>query len=115
MGEITKIAWCDHTFNPWIGCTRVSPGCQHCYAETQNKLYKWNGGEWGPGTERHVTSDANWAKLLTWNRKAAHDEVRRRVFVASLADVFDSEAPAAAQWRLWDYINECQKVSSFCY
>lgn len=34
MGETTAIKWTDHTFNPWWGCTRVSPGCNHCYAET---------------------------------------------------------------------------------
>ena len=34
MGENSKIEWCDHTFNPWIGCQKVSPGCDHCYAMT---------------------------------------------------------------------------------
>jgi protein gp37 len=33
MGEDTKIEWTNHTFNPWIGCQKVSPGCDHCYAE----------------------------------------------------------------------------------
>ena len=32
MAENTKIEWCDHTFNPWIGCTKVSPACDNCYA-----------------------------------------------------------------------------------
>jgi protein gp37 len=107
MGEVTKIAWCDHTFNPWIGCTRVSPGCQHCYAETQNNFHKWNGGAWGPGTERRITSDGNWAQLRKWDRKAVLDRVRRRVFVASLADVFDAEAPLDTRERLWLEIESC--------
>jgi hypothetical protein len=34
MAEHTKIAWCDCTFNSWMGCAKVSPGCAHCYAET---------------------------------------------------------------------------------
>ena len=34
MGTATAIGWTDHTFNPWWGCSRVSPGCEHCYAET---------------------------------------------------------------------------------
>ena len=46
--ENSKIEWTDHTFNPWIGCQHVSPGCDHCYAETQNAFRKWNGGTWGP-------------------------------------------------------------------
>src|SRR5438309_8215685 len=45
--ENSKIEWCDHTFNPWIGCQKVSPGCDRCYAERMNKFYRWNGGEWG--------------------------------------------------------------------
>lgn len=110
MGEETKIEWCDHTFNPWIGCTRVSPGCQNCYAERQNGFYKWNGGTWGPGAPRQVTSDANWAKLQQWNRKAAKDGVRRRVFCASLADVFDCEAPAGAREKLFTILEVCQNL-----
>jgi hypothetical protein len=35
MGQVTGIEWCDHTYNPWIGCTKVSPACDHCYAEAQ--------------------------------------------------------------------------------
>ena len=38
MGENSKIEWCDHTFNPWIGCQKVSPGCDHCYAEAMMDL-----------------------------------------------------------------------------
>ena len=110
MGETTKIAWCDHTFNPWIGCTRVSPGCLNCYAERQNKLYKWNGGAWGPGTERRMTSAANWGKLLQWNRAAVKGGVRRRVFCASLADVFDSEAPTGARKKLFPILEACQNL-----
>ena len=47
MGENSKIEWTDYTFNPWIGCQRVSTGCDHCYAETMNRRFKWNGGTWG--------------------------------------------------------------------
>lgn len=35
MGQVTGIEWCDHTYNPWIGCTKVSPACDHCYADAQ--------------------------------------------------------------------------------
>ncbi len=56
MAENSKIEWCDHTFNPWIGCQKVSPGCDHCYAERQNVYRKWNGGTWGPHAPRKRTS-----------------------------------------------------------
>lgn len=109
MTENTKIEWCDHTFNPWEGCTKVGPGCDNCYAETRNARFA--GGiatNWGPGAPRRRTSAANWRKPLAWN--AAHAEFfaqhgrRQRVFCASLADVFDNEVDS--QWRrdLFDII-----------
>lgn len=94
MSENSKIEWTDHTFNPWEGCQKVGPGCDHCYAETRNARYA--GGtaiNWGPGAPRRRTSQANWRKPLQWNRDgsfyAKHGR-RQRVFCASLADVFDN-------------------------
>lgn len=91
MGENTAIEWADHTFNAWIGCTKVSPGCANCYAEARSA--RWGDVEWGPGKERRRTSEANWRKPLSWDRAAARDGVRPRVFCASLADWLDDEAP----------------------
>lgn len=70
MGENTAIEWADHTFNPWSGCTKVSPGCANCYAEKLSSRFDTL-GEWGPGAERKRTSEANWRKPLKWNREAA--------------------------------------------
>ena len=98
MGELSKIEWTDHTFNPWIGCQKVSPGCDHCYAETQNKFRKWNGGAWGPHAPRKRTSEANWKLPLRWAKAARPFKERPRVFCASLADWLDNKAPQ--QWRL---------------
>lgn len=70
MSENSKIEWCDHTFNPWIGCTKVSPGCANCYAETQDKFRSWTPDGWGKGKPRKRTSDANWKKPLKWNEEA---------------------------------------------
>lgn len=100
MAEKTGIAWTDSTFNPWMGCTKVGPGCDHCYAEALMDK-RWHKVQWGPGGERKRTSAANWKQPLLWEREheafaLMHDR-RRRVFCASLADVFDNEAPAA--WR----------------
>ncbi|WP_042886388.1 phage Gp37/Gp68 family protein [Cupriavidus necator] len=102
MSENSKIEWTDHTFNPWEGCQKVGPGCDHCYAETRNA--RFGGGvavNWGPGAPRRRTSPANWRKPLAWN--ANHDAFfgehgrRQRVFCASLADVFDNAVDPA--WR----------------
>lgn len=99
MAENSKIEWTDHTFNPWIGCTKVSPACDHCYAEALDK--RWNGGErWGPHAIRTRTSAANWKKPLQWDRKAEQLGVRYRVFCASLADVFDNHKSIEPKWRL---------------
>jgi protein gp37 len=89
MGAGTKIQWAHHTFNPWTGCARVSPGCVHCYAETLSKRAPQTFGQWGHATERRVTGDANWRKPLTWDRKAAAAGERHRVFCGSMCDVFE--------------------------
>lgn len=102
MSENTKIEWCDHTFNPWEGCQKVGPGCDHCYAETRNARFA--GGtaiNWGPGAPRRRTSASNWNKPIAWNAQAdafmAKHGRRQRVFCASLADVFDNAVDP--QWR----------------
>ncbi|HCP78610.1 MAG: hypothetical protein CML16_14940 [Pusillimonas sp.] len=109
MSENSKIEWTDHTFNPWEGCQKVGPGCDHCYAETRNA--RFSGGQavnWGPGAPRRRTGAANWRKPLAWN--AAHFEFfakhgrRQRVFCASLADVFDNEVDQKWRRDLFDII-----------
>lgn len=102
MGENTLIEWADHTFNPWIGCTKVSPACDHCYAERLATARL--GVAWGPHAERRVTADSTWRQPLAWNRKAQREGKRARVFCASLADVFDNQAPELWRAGLWDLI-----------
>lgn len=103
MGENSKIEWTDHTFNPWIGCQKVSPGCDHCYAEAMMD-HRYHKVEWGPHGERKRTSEANWRKPIAWNKAAAVRGVRARVFCASLADVFDNQVPVEWREELWDLI-----------
>lgn len=102
MGKLSLIEWTDDTFNPWIGCTKVSPACQNCYAECLCHRRKWV--QWGKGKPRLRTSKANWNQPLKWNEEARESGRRRRVFCASLADVFDAEVPS--QWRsdLWQLV-----------
>jgi protein gp37 len=110
----TTIEWADYTFNAWVGCQRVSPGCEHCYAEAYDKRV---GGvpkkqrtvagpqlRWGPKAPRTRTSPAYWKQPLKWNAEAAAAGEHRRVFCASLADVFERLVPGQAgdldSWRL---------------
>lgn len=88
MGKNSGIEWTHHTFNPWIGCTKVSPACANCYAE-RDFDHRYKMVKWGPEGFRKVTSDANWIKPIQWNAEAAQAGVRERVFCASLADVFE--------------------------
>lgn len=100
MSANTKIEWCDHTFNPWIGCTKISPGCDRCYAEvsTPSRTMKVL---WGAGQLRQRTSPGNWNMPLRWNAQAGAFKTlhgrRQRVFCASLADVFDNAVDR--EWR----------------
>jgi protein gp37 len=95
MAENSKIEWTDHTFNPWTGCTKVSPGCDHCYAEGWAK--RSGTVQWGDSPRRRTT-DANWRLPLKWNAQAEREGRRFRVFCASLADVFDNQVPP--EWRV---------------
>lgn len=99
MAENSGISWCDHTFNPWMGCTKVSPACKFCYAE-RDMDHRHGKVAWGPNGTRVLTSDQNWQKPVVWNRKFAEGFIdafcadaskprRPRVFCASLADVFE--------------------------
>lgn len=113
--ENSKIEWTTHTFNPWMGCTKVSPGCANCYAETLID-HRFKRAKWGKGQPRTRTKPAKWLEPVRWNREAAlaqrDMEERRmvsdprntepdiwkvprpRVFCASLADWLDDEVPA---------------------
>lgn len=102
MGADSKIEWCDHTFNPWVGCQKVSPGCDHCYAEGWAK--RSGMVTWGPHGTRKLTSAANWRQPLRWNAQAEREGRRFRVFCASLADVFDNRVPQQWHSELFDLI-----------
>jgi protein gp37 len=105
MAEISGISWTDATFNPWIGCTRVSPACDRCYAARDNERWHWVSG-WGTGIARRRTSVQNWNKVLKWNREAVASGRPLRVFCASLADVFDNEVEQAWRDDLWQLLRE---------
>jgi len=115
MGQDTKIAWTDHTFNPWMGCIKVSEGCRNCYAETftKNRMGK---SLWGPGSERQVTKGP-WQNVRRWNRAAPEaigvlgSGMPNLVFCASLCDFFEDHPTAnEARPAAWNLIRECQDL-----
>jgi len=109
MSDSTIIAWTDHTANFWMGCVKVSEGCRNCYAE---KIASGKLGldVWGAGKPRQVAK-AVWQNVLTWNRAAKRDGVRRRVFCGSMMDWAEDHAtPAATRPRMWDIIRECDAL-----
>ena len=110
MAEHTPIEWTDHTFNPWIGCTKISAACDFCYAEAWDArgLHGLE-ARWGPHANRTRTSKANWSITLRLQKKAKAEGKRYRVFCASLADVFDNHKSILPEWRddLWALIRKC--------
>ncbi len=107
MAENSKIEWTNHTFNPWFGCTKVSPACKHCYAETLTK--RTGLVVWGPQAERRISSEANWRQPLKWEKDARNNGGNPRVFCASLADVFEDRPEVKeTRERLWDLIDRTQ-------
>lgn len=109
MGDETKISWCDHTFNVWWGCSRVSPGCDNCYAESFD--HRLGGEHWGPTAPRRFFGDAYWRKPVAWNAAAQKAGVRASVFCSSMADWAEvhqmpevREQQREARNRLWKLI-----------
>lgn len=108
MSQETIIAWTDHTFNPWMGCEKVSAGCKHCYAEllTKNRmgLHLWG----NPASTTRQVTKAPWQNVLQWNAVAEREGIRRKVFCASLCDVFEDHPVASGtRPRLWNLIRNC--------
>lgn len=96
MAENTKIEWCDHTQNFWIGCMKVSKACDRCYAAVSTPARTMKVG-WGSGVPRQRTSPTTWAMPKRWNARhaaffAKHGR-RQRVFALSLGDWLDNEVP----------------------
>lgn len=103
MAKNSKIEWTHHTFNPWWGCVKVSPACKYCYAEAWAKRVGMN--LWGGKSSRRFFSSRHWAEPLKWEREAKADGIRRRVFCASMADVFEVRAELnEPRGHLWDLI-----------
>lgn len=96
MGDRSGINWTNSSFSPWIGCSKVSPGCANCYAERDwdNRFKRVT---WGPHGTRSVVSHASWRNPVRWNKQQKLTEEvnpeaclnRPRVFCSPLADIFE--------------------------
>ncbi|KQX18375.1 MULTISPECIES: DUF5131 family protein [unclassified Sphingomonas] len=118
MGENSKIEWTDATVNFWWGCTKVGPGCDHCYAEAWAKR---TGLAWGLGAVRRKIKGA--VKLLYklhngYSWWAADHHIggfnvtpRRRVFIQSMSDLFDTEVPIDWFAEAWGHIVACDRLA----
>ena len=104
MGKGTGIGWTDATFNSWWGCTKVSPGCDFCYAEAFDK--RVGGAHWGKAQPRRIFGQKHWNEPIQWNRAAGRAHEITKVFCGSMMDVMDDEAPAGQRERLWVLIDE---------
>lgn len=135
MSEGTKIQWADDTWNPWQGCTKVSPGCKNCYAEARDKRFAGEEGilHWGKGAPRVRSSAATFNAPLRWSKHpvvcdcgtvayAIDDDFtgpcpkceggvhRRRVFSLSLGDWLDDEVPIEWMADMLDVIRRCPNL-----
>lgn len=104
MAKNSSIEWTDHTFNPWWGCSKVSPGCTNCYAETWSR--RTGHMLWGSAVERRFFTEKHWQEPLKWNADAQAEQRRKRVFCASMADVFELRNDLD-NWRekLWSLVH----------
>ncbi len=110
MAENSAISWTRHTWNPWMGCTKVSPACDGCYAEAlMDKRY--GKVQWG-NHPRIRTGSHTWNDPMRWQRQAEKDGDRPFVFCASLADIFDNQVDP--QWRV-DAFDVMRKTPRLVY
>jgi protein gp37 len=102
MAENSKIGWTNHTMNFWWGCHKVSAECHRCYI---GGIMRRAGREPFGGPMRTV----DWSHPYRWNRQAAEQGVRYRIFTCSMSDFFH---PGADEWRdeAWSIIHECENL-----
>lgn len=115
MGRTTGIEYVRSTRNFWTGCTKIGPGCDHCYAE---RFHAWmsKGASWGPGAPRTPHLEGAARDLRRWDKQAAAEQAAGavepwRVFINTQSDFFDNEVPQ--EWRdfAWGIMRECKHLT----
>ena len=105
MAEKTGISWTDGTFSVVWGCTKVSPACKNCYAETLSA--RFGNDVWGPGKPRKTFGQKHWNEPLKWNRAAAKEGKQKKIFCSSMCDVFEDHPTVIAELtKLWPLIRQ---------
>jgi protein gp37 len=103
MGQGTIIAWTNHTFNVAWGCTKVSPGCKNCYADSLSSRYGHD--VWGPSKPRRTFGAEHWKEPLKWNAAAEAAGERARVFCSSMCDIAEDHPQIVQEMKkLWPLI-----------
>lgn len=106
MGDKTGIEWTDATWNPVVGCSRVSPGCDNCYAITMARRIEATGNEAYSGT----TTDDDWTGLVKVLPERLDQPLRwrrpRRVFVNSMSDLFHPDVPSSFVAAVFDVMSQ---------
>lgn len=102
MSQNSRIEWTHHTFNPWWGCEKVSPGCKNCYAERVSQRF---GFEVFGSVDRRLFNDKHWLEPFKWDAKAKRAGTPARVFCGSMCDIFDNHPGLDDERkRLWNLI-----------
>jgi len=100
MGDKSAIEWTDATWNPVTGCTAITAGCDHCYAELlSHRLKKMGVEKYRNGFEVTLHPDAL-SQPLRWKSS-------RRVFVNSMSDLFHARVPRDYVVQIWDVMRDC--------
>lgn len=103
MAENSKIGWTHHTWNPWLGCNKVTIECDNCYI---GPIIARMGKEPFGGP---FAAKTTWGKPYRWNRLALAAGERHRVFTCSMSDFFHVKADGLRQ-RAWDIIRDCKQL-----
>ncbi len=104
VAATSGINWTDASFAPWLGCTKLSPACDKCYALAIDK--RAGRDLWAPHAERQRTSRNYWRQPHRWQAEAARTGERRRVFASHLSDVFDNRAAPAWRADFWALVRD---------
>ena len=100
MANNTKIEWTDATWNPIRGCTKISPGCAHCYAETFAERFRGVPGHpYELGFDLRLVP-SKLAEPLKWRSS-------KMIFVNSMSDLFHDDIPLAYIQRVFKTMRDC--------
>jgi len=100
----SAIEWTEATWNPVTGCSKVSPGCAHCYAETLSRRFGWSKRPWTPANadENVVLHPERLEHPTRWRRP-------RTIFVNSMSDLFHENVPDAFVRRVFEVMAQCDR------